>query len=145
MFKMNSNIKRIKQVYSMIIDGLDLTQNIAKIVAHYIPLPDFFTSGETYLIVKIIILMLTEIYITCQPVLYHFTSVLKVMQEVFELIMAIYTLRHHFRTHRRETHLGHRVRPLRPICALVPARIGRLPETNSSLCHVIRPSPREGK
>lgn len=145
MFDYNSDIRRIKQVYSTIVDGIDLAQNIAKIVEHFIPLLDFLKSGETYLIVKMIILMLTEIYIYYLPVLPHLPSVLRTLQEVLELINVVYTLRHNFRTHRRETHLGHDVRSFRPVCTLVPARIGRLPETIFSLCHVIRPSSREGK
>lgn len=145
MFDYNSNIRRIKQVCSMIIDGLDLTQNIAKIVAHFIPPPVFLTSGATYLTFKIIVLMLTEFYIYFLPVLLHPSLVFRVLQEEFELIGIIYTLRHHVRMYRRETHLGHQVRPFLPVCILVPARIGRPPEANSPLCHMVRPSPREGK
>lgn len=135
-----SNIKRIKQVSSMIIDGLDLAQNVAKIVVHFISLPDFLTSGETYLIVKMIILMLTEIYITCQPVLLRLPSVLRALQEVWELIRIIYTFRHQV-----QLPLEYYVRPFSPVCVLVPARIGRSPKANLSLCRIIRPSSREGK
>ena len=145
MFDYNDNIRRIQQVCSMIMDGLGLTENIAKIVAHFIPLPVFLTSGATYLTVKIIVLMLTEFYIYFLPVLLHPPLVFRVLQEEFELIGIIYTLRHHVRMYRRETHLGHYVQPFHPVCTLAPARVGRPLGISRSLCRVVRPSPREGK
>lgn len=133
MFDYNSDVRRIEQVYYIIVDWIDLAQNVAKIVTHFIPLPDFFTSGETCLIIKIIILMLTEIYINWPMIFSCLSFILKVLRREWRLTkIIVYTP-------------GHHVRPLRPVCVLPAARIGRPPEANSPLCHMVCPSSREGK
>lgn len=139
-----NNIEKVEQIISIIIKWLELGQNCLKIANHFVPFPDFLTSGKTYLTAKIIITMLAEIYISVQINLPYLPLVLRTMQNGWKQTRFICSLRHYVRIYPRKSNLGHHVRSFLPVCVLIPARIGRLPETNSSLCRVIRPSPREG-
>ena len=140
-----NNIEKVEQIISIIIKWLELVQNCLKIAAHFIPLPDFLTSGETYLIAKIIITILAEIYISVQMSLPYLPLVLRRVQNGWKQTRVICSLRHHVRAKRRKTKLRHHVRRPRPVSVLPVARMGRQPKTKLPLCRIIRPSPREKK
>ncbi len=127
------NTKATEQIASLLINWIEIVSILSKIAAHFILFPDFLTAGEIYLIAKITVWMLAEIYMNWPMIFPCLSFLLKVLQGGWRLTEII-------------VHTpGHHVRPFLPVCILVPARIGRLPEANSPLCHMVRPSSREGK
>ena len=123
----SSKVKFIEHCAKNVLNALDVVQNIFSFIGLFFELPDYLTSGSTLLAVKIMVLLLAQVYILGM-------LLLRRMQRE-RLKSAAHEVRW----------FGHHVRPFCPVCILVSARIGRRPETNSLLCRVIRPSPREGK
>ena len=123
----SSKVKFIEHCVKNVLSALDVVQNIFSFIGLFFEFPDHLISGGTFLSIKIMVLLSAQVYILGMLLLHR-------MQR--ERLMS---------TANEARWFGHDVRSFRPVCTLVPARIGRLPETNFSLCHVIRPSSREGK
>jgi len=116
-----------ERIVSAVIEFLDPMQKGFGIISNFIPVPNYLTSSDTFLAIKIIILLLAQVYILGMLLLHR-------MQR--ERLVS---------TANGSRWLGHHVRSLRPVCVFPAARIGRPPEANSPLCHMVCPSSREGK
>ena len=127
MCDLSKKVRDAERIVSAVIEFLDPVQKGFGIMSNFVPLPNYLTSGETFLAIKFMVLILVEIYIFGVFLLHR-------MQQ--ERLKSAVNKAHW---------VGHDVRPFLPVCILGSARIGRPPEVNLSLCHVIYPSPREGK
>lgn len=127
MYDFSKKVGDAERIVSAVIEFLDPMQKGFGIISNFIPVPNYFTSGDTFLAIKIMILLLAQVYILGM-------LLLRRMQ------------RERLKSAANEARwFGHDVRPFPPACVLVPARIGRPSKVNSSLFHLVRPSPREGK
>lgn len=116
-----------ERIVSAVIEFLDPMQKGFGIISNFIPVPNYLTSSDTFLAIKIMILLCAQVYILGLLLLHR-------MQR--ERMKSVANEARWF---------GHDVRSVRPICFLPIARIGRPSKINPFVCRIIRPSPREGK
>lgn len=74
------NTKATEQIASLLINWIEIVSICTKIAAHFTLLPDFLTAGEIYLIAKIIVWMLAEIYINWSVIFLCLSFLLKVLR-----------------------------------------------------------------